>query len=52
MTPELSRSLREFQDYVDDAQRAGFQTFEDALARLLNVLNPCRKRAVSQAEDR
>jgi hypothetical protein len=39
MTPELSRSLREFQDYVDDVQRAGFQTFEDALARLLNVLN-------------
>jgi hypothetical protein len=39
MTPEISRSLREFQDYLDDVQRSGFQTFEDALNRLLSVLN-------------
>lgn len=38
MTEELSRSLREFQDYVDDVIRANHQTFGDALARVMRVL--------------
>lgn len=39
MTQDLRRSLREFQDYADDVQRSGFQTFDDALKRLLSVLD-------------
>lgn len=32
-------ALREFQDYIDDARRANYQTFGDALARVLNVID-------------
>src|SRR5688572_27217826 len=39
MTQDLRRSLREFQDYADDVQRSGFQTFDDALKRLLSILD-------------
>jgi hypothetical protein len=39
MTQDLRRALREFQDYSDDVQRSGFQTFDDALKRLLSVLD-------------
>jgi diguanylate cyclase (GGDEF)-like protein len=39
MTQGLRRSLREFQDYAEDVQRSGFQTFVDALKRLLSVLD-------------
>ena len=39
MTQDLRRSLREFQDYAEDVQRSGFQTFDDNLKRLLSVLD-------------
>lgn len=40
MREDLRRTLREFQDYADDVQRSGFQTFDDALKRLLGILEP------------
>lgn len=40
MTQDVRRALREFQDYVEDVQRANHQTFGDTFSRMLRVLQP------------
>ncbi|MBA3640414.1 MAG: hypothetical protein M3541_13700 [Acidobacteriota bacterium] len=40
MKDDLRRALREFQDYADDVQRSGFQTFDDSVKRMLSILEP------------